>query len=233
MWTISEVKERGRAAFKNNYWPCVGVGFLMTLLTMGSASASSSQSSSTTAEQASETFSSMPPEEQAFIVTAVVGGLAVIGAISLALRVFVFNNLNVGCCHFFRENVEDQTTPFGVIKEGFNDYGRVLVTMLVRDVFLTLWTMLFIIPGIVKAYSYRMVPYIVKEHPELSPTEVITRSREMMQGNKANAFLMDLSFIGWFLLGIIACGIGNIFWTNPYYQNANAALFLELERNYR
>ena len=233
MWTITEIKERGRMAFKNNYWPSGGAGVLMLLLSTGSASVGSSQGSSTTAEQATETFSSMPQEQQAIIATAVVGSLALIAAVSFALRIFVFNNLNVGCCRFFRKNVEDQTTPFGVVKEGFNDYGRVMVTMLVRDVFLILWMMLFIIPGIVKTYSYRMVPYIIKEHPELSPTEVITRSREMMQGNKGNAFLMDLSFIGWFLLGIITFNIGNIFWANPYYQNTNAALFLELDKNYR
>ena len=67
-------------------------------------------------------------------------------------------------------------------------------------------------------------------NPELSATEVITRSRMMMNGHKWNAFVLDLSFIGWFLLTIITCGIVGILWTNPYYSNTNAALYLELKK---
>ena len=73
-----------------------------------------------------------------------------------------------------------------------------------------------------------MVPYILAEQPELSATEVITRSREMMNGNKWQAFKMDLSFLGWILLGILTLGLVNIFWTAPYMESAQAALYLKL-----
>jgi uncharacterized membrane protein len=75
-----------------------------------------------------------------------------------------------------------------------------------------------------------MVPYIIKDNPELSATQVITRSREMMNGHKWNAFVYDLSFIGWYILGIIpfAGQILTIFWTAPYKQNSDAALYLEI-----
>ena len=74
-----------------------------------------------------------------------------------------------------------------------------------------------------------MVPFILKDNPELSATEAITRSREMMNGNKWRAFLLDLSFIGWVLLGCITCGIVQFFWTTPYMYSTHAALYLELK----
>jgi uncharacterized membrane protein len=73
-----------------------------------------------------------------------------------------------------------------------------------------------------------MVPYILAEHPELSANEVITRSREMMNGNKMQAFKMDLSFLGWILLGILTLGLGLVFWTSPYMESTQAALYLKL-----
>jgi len=76
-----------------------------------------------------------------------------------------------------------------------------------------------------------MVPYIIKDNPELSATEVITKSRKMMDGNKWRAFLLDLSFIGWLLLSLITLGIVGLLWTNPYMQNTNAALYQELSKN--
>ena len=73
-----------------------------------------------------------------------------------------------------------------------------------------------------------MVPYIIKDNPELSATEAITRSREMMNGHKMEAFLMDLSFIGWYILGGLTFDLVNIFWTQPYHQSARAKFYTEL-----
>lgn len=90
------------------------------------------------------------------------------------------------------------------------------------------WSLLFCIPGIIKMYSYMLVPYLIKDNPELSATETITRSRELMNGHKWEAFVMDLSFIGWYLLGAISLGLVNTFWTNPYHESARARFYLEL-----
>ena len=79
-----------------------------------------------------------------------------------------------------------------------------------------------------KAYSYRMVPFILKDNPELSPNEVITKSRKMMDGNKMDVFIFDLSYIGWYLLGIVTFGLVNVFWTSPYHQNANGVIYRRL-----
>ena len=74
-----------------------------------------------------------------------------------------------------------------------------------------------------------MVPFILAEHPELSATEIITRSRRMMNGNKWRAFVLDLSFLGWIILGVFSLGLVFIFWTSPYMNSTHAALYLKLK----
>ena len=80
-------------------------------------------------------------------------------------------------------------------------------------------------PGIVKSYSYRMVPFLLADHPELSGTETITLSRQMMNGHKWNAFVLDLSFLGWHILSILTLGLLGIFFVNPYQLSTDAELY--------
>ena len=221
MWTIQELKERGKAAFRANYWTCVGVALLISVLTGGTTFSSGAQGSSTELQNSLE---SGRPEVTAGILI----GFAAVSIISLLVKIFVANPVEVGGYHFFKENTEEPGAPFSLVKTGFRDFGHTFATMLLRDVFLLLWTMLFVIPGLIKIYSYRMVPFILAEHPELSAKETITRSREMMNGHKWHSFLMDLSFIGWIFLGAITFGLGLIFWTSPYMHSTNAALYLKL-----
>ena len=148
--------------------------------------------------------------------------------IGILIKIFLANPIEVGCSAFFRDNTEAPPAPLSTIKTGFQNYGHTFVTLFLRDLFLLLWSLLLLIPGIIKAYSYCMVPYILADHPELTATETIARSKEMMNGNKWQAFLLDLSFIGWILLGILTLGLVLVFWTAPYMQSSNAALYLKL-----
>ena len=221
MWDIAELKERGREAFKANYWPCVGVALLMTVFAGGSGLSSRAQSSTTDVQHSVENVS---PE---VVVAAFIGFLAALG-IALLIKIFLANPIELGGCTFFKKNLEEGSAPFSTIKAGFQNYGHTFVTLFLRDLFLILWFLLLLIPGFIKAYSYCMVPYILAEHPELSANEVITRSRKMMNGNKWQAFKLDLSFIGWILLGTVTLGIVQVFWTSPYMESAQAALYLKL-----
>lgn len=221
MWTIREMKEKGKIAFKANYWPCILAAFLLTLLAGGLTVSSKFNESDGTSIL--ESFKQLPPE-----VMAAVAGLSVtVSIVLLLLRIFLFNPLSVGCYGFFIENHEQPAT-LDVLKKGFRNYGNVFITLFLKDLFLVLWTLLLIVPGLIKAYSYRMVPYILAEDPSLSPMECISRSREMMRGHKWNAFVLDLSFIGWHLLTALTFGIVGIFWTNPYKESTDAALYLAL-----
>ena len=233
MWTITEMKERGKAAFKANYWPSVLCAFLLMLLAGGTSVSinATKQQPEYSTEDINNMMNGMTPEQQLATAGIFTGVVLVIIAVAVVLQIFLFNPLNVGCIGFFKENVKSGGQgDLGVIKSGFQSYGRTFLTMFLTDLFLTLWSLLFIIPGFIKAYSYRMVPYIIRDNPELSPTEVITRSREMMNGHKLNTFLLDLSFIGWIILGSITCGLVQIFWTGPYMSNTNAALYLRLSQ---
>ena len=151
-------------------------------------------------------------------------------AVALILRALLFNPLEVGGRKFFMENACEKKEGIGTMLDGFQNgyYGNVVVAMLVRDVKIFLWSLLLVIPGIIKAYEYRMVPYILAEHPELNYREVLNMSSEMMNGQKMNAFVLDLSFIGWYLLSGITGGIAGIFWVNPYVYATDAELYLEL-----
>lgn len=230
MWSISAIKERGRTAFKSNYWPSVIVALIMTVIAAGTAASGTSRTNDVSAEHLGDTFYTLTPNEQAIVASFVLGALAIFAGIAFLLRVFAFNHVKVGCCRFYRKNLNNSSTSVGTVVEGFSDYWRVLVTMLLKDLYIFLWSLLFIIPGIMKSYSYRLVPYIVTEYPELSSSEVIELSKRMMQGNRWRSFLLDLSFIGWIILGVITLNVGNILWTSPYAYSTDAALFDELNR---
>lgn len=227
MWNISEVKAKGRFAFKANYWRCVGAALLAWLFAGGCVSCSTTQ---TTGNPEMENFLNSASPEQLTATFFVVGSASLILIIiALLVRIFITNPIEVGCARFFKKNIEDPTTDLGAIGEGFGDFGHVFLTLFLRDLFTFLWSLLFIIPGIVASYSYRMVPYILKDNPELSPMEAIGRSKELMIGNRWQAFVMDLTFIGWALLGILTFGIVWVFWTGPYMESTDAALYLELK----
>ena len=119
---------------------------------------------------------------------------------------------------------------------GFTD-GRLkntFLTALLEYIFITLWTCLLIIPGIVKGYSYAMAPYIMKDMfdagHDMKATEAITESRKLMNGHKAELFILDISFWGWDILGLITCGIGFI-WITPYYRQTKANFYRQLAGN--
>ena len=231
MFDIKAIKERGRLAFKANYWPCVLVGLILTIVYAafgGYSGAQGKEAGEQAARDAANAFNGLTSQEQTAVIAIVLSALAVVSIVLILLEIFLLNPLKVGGCHFFKVNLDDPGTRVGVIKEGFANYGHTFCTMFLSDLFICLWSLLFIIPGFVKMYSYRMVPFLIKDHPELSATETITMSRQMMNGNKWRAFVMDLSFLGWIILSAVTLGLVGLFWTNPYMYSASAALYKEL-----
>ncbi len=137
--------------------------------------------------------------------------------------------LTVGLTAFFLIAVRTEKSSFEDYFKGFTEYiGTKFVSMLLVQIYTFLWSLLFVIPGIVKSYSYAMTPYILLDKPELSATEAITESRTMMDGHKMELFLLDLSFIGWMILSFLTCGI-LLLYVAPYMQAARAAFYLELK----
>ena len=112
-----------------------------------------------------------------------------------------------------RENTLNETFNAGLVE----DYARVLGIMLLQALYVILWMLLLIIPGIIKSYSYSMTNFIAEDNPELSPMECIDRSMAMMKGHKWELFVLELSFIGWALLCVLTLFIGYL-WLVPYMQ---------------
>lgn len=112
-----------------------------------------------------------------------------------------------------------------VLFEGYGDFVRIFTTMLLVGVYTVLWTLLLVVPGIIKGLSYAMTPYILADNPEMSNNKAIELSMAMMEGHKMDLFLMHLVFLLWGLLCILTLGIG-YFWLRPYIQ-ASMALFYE------
>ena len=102
---------------------------------------------------------------------------------------------------------------------------NIVLTMFLKNLFTTLWTLLLVVPGIVKHYEYLMIPYILAENPGMDRKEAFKISKRMMDGQKMDTFILDLSFIGWAFLSAITCGIVGIFYANPYREATFAELY--------
>ena len=228
MWSVRDIKKKGKSALKKNYWRSVVVAALMFLLATVTSALTQIRRESILQNVGFEPLHEMAPNELLIIAGIVVVGYMSIIVSAVLIKIIFANALEAGGCLFFRNNAEKGSAELVLIREGFSDYAHVFAALLLRDVFNCLWYCLLIFPGLVKSYSYRMVPYIVKEYPDLSEIEVITLSRRMMDGNKWRTFLLDMTFLGWTILGIVTFGIVNVLWTLPYYENTMAALYLEL-----
>ena len=113
----------------------------------------------------------------------------------------------------------------------FKTYPRALGLSLLYMIFVFLWTLLLYIPGLIKALAYMMAPYILKDHPELSPNQALNLSIKMMKGHKFDLFCLILSFIGWSFLAMFTMGIGYL-WLAPYIATTIAAFYEDVKAEY-
>ena len=151
-------------------------------------------------------------------------GLAVM-AVAILFNALIVNPVRLGASRFFRRNLEEPASMDNLMFAFKNHYKNVAKTMFMRDLFIGLWTLVFVIPGILKAYEYRLVDYILSETPDMDYKEALAESSKLMNGNKWNAFVLDLSFIGWNILDAMTCGILGVFFLNPYKMSTDAALY--------
>lgn len=168
--------------------------------------------------------------------TLVIGGLIIVilivalcvFALAYALGAFLYNPFYTGVCRFMLKSVDDRAEVKEIAYGFDHSYKNVVKTMFHADLRVIAWSLLFIIPGIYKKYQYRMVAYILAEHPDMDYKEALRLSRDIMNGEKWHTFILDLSFIPWRMLGLITCGIVGVFYVNPYIYLTNAALYREL-----
>lgn len=146
------------------------------------------------------------------------------------VSLFVLLPLAVGYSNSMRVLLEtgDNRLANNSFSLGFGNWLHVVWGMVLSTIYIFLWTLLLIIPGIIKSYSYALTPYILVEHPEMSANEAIEESMRLMDGHKFDLFYLQLSFIGWAILSILSLGLG-FFWLIPYQMTAQAAFYRDIK----
>lgn len=242
MWSRGDLKSQAKGFLRKHYWKAFAVCLIVALATGGSGEASKNN------DYMSDEFGRTryeinfgPGNEFGTIVDGI--GLdnpfkvAVTGAmfagffiITTFLAIVIGNALQVGEKRFFLRGFKEEPrigTLFSTFQTG--EWGPIAIKMFLMDLYIFLWGLLLIIPGIMKYYQYRMIPYILAEDPEFSFEEAKQISSKMTSGQKGKIFVLDLSFIGWYILGSLFFGIGGIF-VKPYHEVTVAKLY-QLYRN--
>ena len=222
-----ELKRRGSFRFRANYWHAVLVALVYFLLNGGAVTISRRFNTTTTTTNSSfsynDSYSLADDPTIKWIIGLALGVVLIAVAIGFTFAIFVINPINVGVQTFFLRNSSGEAEGFH-LGDGFKyNYLNVVKTMFFMNLWILLWTLLFIVPGIIKSYSYRLVPYILAENPDIDTNEVLRRSEQLMRGNKWETFIYDLSFIGWYILGIFF--LVSVFWVQPYKLSCDAELY--------
>ncbi|MGE5423447.1 MAG: DUF975 family protein [Ignavibacteriales bacterium] len=228
MWTRRDIKSKAWENLRSSYWKAFLVSLVIAIVGGNGGSgfngSSGSSPSGFPGGGGGDVFS---PELIAFIIIAVCVGVLIF----FAFRIFVGYPLEVGGRKYFIE-AEQLRYDMNYLGYIFNKerYLDVVKSMFWRAFINFLWYLLLIIPGIIASYAYRMVPYILADNPNIGYKRALELSTQMTNGHKWGTFVLDLSFIGWMLLGILALLIGVLF-VFPYINATNAELYLILRQN--
>ena len=165
------------------------------------------------------------------IYSLILGAISAIGQrapIVWIASIVVAGPLAVGLASYFIDFTRSKNPTIDNLFDGFkSSFANSIVLSLLTGLFVFLWTLLFIIPGIIKAFAYSMAPYLLAENPQMTPTEALDESQRLMQGHKMDLFILQLSFIGWYLLVLVTIGIAAI-WVGPYVQATTAEFYNSL-----
>jgi uncharacterized membrane protein len=149
----------------------------------------------------------------------------------LSIAVFLVNGpFALGFAGYFMRRVRGEEIHLSIIFEGFNRFFRSFLLMFLTSLLTALWSLLLLVPGIVKALAYSMAFYIMRDNPDIEPLDAIDKSQVMMRGYKGKLLLLELSFIGWALLGLLTLGIGYL-WLYPYISLSLANFYENLKQS--
>lgn len=239
MWTRSELKDYAKDFLKQHYWKAFLVVLITTLLMNGLGNDKSNAvveyrqnyeyvfgQGNVTLSVApifqffQSTFRSIRP--LGFLAIGTASFISILIGIAMLFLGFI---IEVGKSKFFLDAFKGDV-DISKLFFGFNskDYMQIIKAQGLSFLYILLWTFVFIIPGIVKAYQYRYVPYLLAENTSLTPKEALSQSKQLTMGHKGNIFILDFSFILWNLLGLITFGLSSYF-VAPYVEATNAKLY--------
>ena len=163
------------------------------------------------------------PESVLPLINILIAGISVLSLVQFILG----GTVQLGYSQYLLKQHDRANFEFYDLFSQFDRFGQGFAQAFLRGLYTFLWSLLFVIPGIVKSYSYAMTPFIMAENPEMSANDAITASRQLMDGHKGELFTLELTFIGWSLLSALTLGIGSLF-LNPYMNAARAAFYRDL-----
>ena len=227
MWNRQQVKEQAKQIMKRNYWKM----FVVTLI------ASTLTGEKTTIIERVQDFASnnhsydaQPMFYSSNFELIFYSFISIASILGILYTIFIGNVIVVGKNGYFIKN-HDENPGLGEIFSGFKgNYLNVVKIMFLMDLKTLLWLLLLIVPGVIKAYEYSMIPYLLAENPNLSADEAFSLSKQMTTEQKMDLFVLDLSFLGWIILGLICCGIGILF-VLPYPEATRAEVYLNLKES--
>lgn len=232
MWTRKELKTRGKASFKRNYWKSVVAGLVLMFATGATVGARSSVSGGFEEIRAGlNAVLNQSDLSLAVLFGTLLGLVGISVLISAAIVIFLRNPLQVGADCFFLKNAREPAAVKDIVSVfKSRNYIKIVGAKFLVSLFVSLWSLLLVIPGIVKSLEYLMVGYILAEDTEIGTMDALRKSKQMMKGHKWNAFVLVLSFLGWEILSVLTLGILDIFYVRPYMEATFAELYLKLKK---
>ena len=158
--------------------------------------------------------------------------LSTVGLILAIPTIIIGGAMQIGYAQYLLKQHDRANFEFRDLFSQFDRLWQGFLQNFLRSLYIILWTLLLIIPGIIKGYSYAMTPFIMAENPDMTASEAIAASVELMKGHKLDLFFLELTFIGWSLLNVLTLGIGSLF-LNPYMNAAQAAFYKDITRSNR
>ena len=213
--TSSELRRIARQNLEGTWGISVGVALVASIL----GGAVTGTGSNINFNFNEESVRNLPP----VFWTVLLPAASLAGLLSLAALI-LGGVVELGYAKFLLKQYDKKELQFSDLFSQFDRFGTGFAQHFLRILYTTLWTLLFIIPGIVKGLSYAMTPFLLEEHPEMTASEAIKASMKLMDGHKMDLFILGLSFIGWSLLACLTMGIGFLF-LNPYMNAAYAAFY--------
>ena len=229
--TASELRARARVVLKGNWGIAIFAAFVASLLGGAGTSFSGTSGLNIKLPTKGDTLPSSPPGEvdlEILTLLLLIFGTALLIGLVIGIAFHLFGGIiELGYCSFRLELLDKGISGFEKLFSYFKYWKVAVLSRFLIGLYTFLWSLLFIIPGIVAAYSYAMTPFILAENPELSASEAMRRSKEMMDGNKWRLFCLGVSFVGWSFLCSLTFGIGYL-WLNPYTHISIAAFYRDL-----
>lgn len=235
-WSRKELKSRAKQVLRTSYWKAFLVSLLLAIVG-GWVPSCSNWGSSSGSTSSSFNFSDwhlgmedISDGVGALILVIIVIVAIIAGLSAIAFSIFVLNPFKVNAQQYFKQASQgDVNMNYLLYAFGKGRYLGTVAAMFWSALLNFLWYLLLIIPGIVKSYAYSMVPYILGDNPTIGRKRAVQLSNQMTRGHKWRMFVLDLSFIGWFILGTLALGVGVLF-VLPYYNSTKAELYVALRQ---